>query len=626
MKKIISLILSFSLLAVTFFAVGCKKGEQSSGEFVESLELDKTSLVLTLGDTFKLNASYNEIENETLKWSSTAEKVVLVDSDGNLDAVGVGKATVKAKYGSKEVDCSVEVGLFANVPTLTLDAINGDELTVTKNIEFNLGAKVAFNGKYFDDGELSYFVGDSTICSISDGKLKTLEKEGETTVSVTGTWRGQTLHSITVKVKVIADTTVLLNGGTLTAIELYTAENHGGKAYVTEQEIFSVNVLEDGISISEYDFEIQRQDVASIEKDGDVWVVRSLKAGSTKLIVKYGNGKEYPFDIVVKRPVVEIEGVYDYSISDGMYYYDGQFKKVEEIASEFELKSYEYDGVEYQTVDGSFSNSVPVGENRTVVLYNDSVGYEINFNIYTLMIDELSDFEQIYAGDGSVVTGWFVLAKDIIEPNTVLTMPSGKVPNDFSGTFDGRGHVLTFTINHGSTQRFGLFGKFLYGATIKNVAFNDVVASGTAGNSAGLLCAECITTSTIKDIYLNLSFDELNNYACNIALMYNANNSLIMENVIIDVPTIPDAETCGSFARGNASYVSNSYVISSGKLHKSPDDPNSNKWTKIVPKLCENYQALKGLGVKFNTFSNEFWDVDTFGVPVWKSLVEDFSM
>ena len=177
MKKIISLILSFSLLAVTFFAVSCGNGEQSGGEAVERLELDKTSLVLTLGDTYKLGAFYNEIEGEALKWSSTAEKVVSVDSDGNLDAVGVGTATVKAKYGSKEVDCSVEVGLFANVPVLTFDGIIGDELTLTKNSEFNLGARVAFNGKSFDDGELSCFVGDASICSISDGKLKALEND-----------------------------------------------------------------------------------------------------------------------------------------------------------------------------------------------------------------------------------------------------------------------------------------------------------------------------------------------------------------------------------------------------------------------------------------------------------------
>ena len=418
---------------------------------------------------------------------------------------------------------------------------------------------------------------------------------------------------------------MLLNGGKLTSIELYTAENHGGNTYVTEQRISSVSIFENETQISEYDFAIQRQEVASIEKDGDAWVVRPLKAGATRLIVKYGNGKEYPFDIVVKRPVTQLNGAYEYSISDGKCYYGGQFKKVEEVISDFQLKSFECGGVEYQAVDGAFSNSVSVGENKKIVLYDEKVGYEVDFNIYTLIIDELSDFEQIYAGDGSTVSGWFVLARDIIEPNTVLSMPDGKVANDFSGIFDGRGHVLTFRFNHGSTQRFGLFGKCLYGATIKNVAFNDVVTSGTAGgNSAGLLCADCVTASTIKNVYLNLSFDDLNNYGCNLALMYTVGNALIVENVIIDVPTVPDAETCGSYARNNASFVSHCYVISSTKLHKSPDDPNSTKFSKIIPKLCESYQELKGLGVKFNSFSNEFWDVDTYGVPVWKSLVEEF--
>ena len=94
-----------------------------------------------------------------------------------------------------------------------------------------------------------------------------------------------------------------------------------------------------------------------------------------------------------------------------------------------------------------------------------------------------------------------------------------------------------------------------------------------------------------------------------------------MKNVIIHVPEVPVTATYGSFARGEASSVSNSYVISTAPLYITEQPTNY----KVVPVLYADYEAMKAAGNDYSSFSSAYWDIDTYGVPVWKSLVQDFA-
>ena len=263
-------------------------------------------------------------------------------------------------------------------------------------------------------------------------------------------------------------------------------------------------------------------------------------------------------------------------------------------------------------------------------MYNGGVGYSLNVNAYTTVIDELQDFQSIYAGDSwTVVKGSFILAKDILEPNTVLTMPAGKVANDFGGTFDGRGHVLSFTLDHGTTQRFGLFGECLEGAIIKNVAFNHITKTATASsNPAGLICFEGIrkgssAESVLENIFIDLKFTGMGKSY--MTLMHNVSWTTAIKNVIIHVPTVPQGEPCGAFARGSCTTVNNSYIISTATNYADAEmsAPHSS-W--IQPTSYVSYAQMKAAGNKYTTFSSEYWDTTTYGVPVWKALVADFTM
>lgn len=630
MKKMLSLALSCVMCLSV--ATACKDDDQGNNNnnsvaVVESLELNETELFLTLGDKVTLSASYNLLEGEKLTWVSSSPSVASVDENGCIDALKTGKATITASYGSKQVSCVVEVGLSGNLPAIAFENISSNEITLMKNSSFDLGAYVGFNGKKFQDGAIEYYVSNEGVGTVENGVFTSKDVAGSVQVSVWATWRGQDVRVKTITINVIAESTVLLNSGKLTAFNLYMVDSHEGSRYATTETISSVYVSEDGELIDDYTLSILDEGIASIEKTGETWTVASKKAGKTSLVVSYGE-KEFFFDVSVNRPVFELTGTVDYSAMENVYFDENTqtLKPITEMVAGFEnLVSYDYNGKEYKIKDGAIS--LPEGEESVVILYNDNVGYQVKMYTHTEIFDELQDFEKIFAGKSTKdITGYYMLAKDIIEPETVLTMPEGKRPNNFAGVFDGRGHVLSFTFIHGTKYRYGLFGQFLSGAIIKNLAlYNITKGATTSKDPAGIICGEgsngdaSTPESVLENVFIDLKFSEAG--ATNLAVMGNAMWATALKNVIVHVPEIPVTEASveyGSFARGEVTSSSNSYVISSKPLYYASYDPD--KVFKVVPKYYESYQAMLTEGNDYSSFSAEYWDITTFGVPVWKSL------
>ena len=108
----------------------------------EIVSLDKSSLTLTVGGTEKLNVTV-ELEDpndKNVTWTSSDPSVVDVDGNGNLLALGAGKATVTvaAVNGGKSDACEVTVEASDNVAFIRTDcdstiqswkAWNADEQT-----------------------------------------------------------------------------------------------------------------------------------------------------------------------------------------------------------------------------------------------------------------------------------------------------------------------------------------------------------------------------------------------------------------------------------------------------------------------------------------------------------------
>ena len=108
---------------------------------VSSVELDKTSLTLTEGDTYTLKATVkpDDAYEKTPTWSSSNTEVATVSDKGVVTAAKAGTATITAKCGGKSDICEVTVqskyiivtGISLDKESLTLDVNKTAQLTAT---------------------------------------------------------------------------------------------------------------------------------------------------------------------------------------------------------------------------------------------------------------------------------------------------------------------------------------------------------------------------------------------------------------------------------------------------------------------------------------------------------------
>jgi len=103
-----------AVIAILFTA--CKKDKEQEQEQdipVTGITLNKTELMLELGDTVTLIATVqpDSATNKTVIWTSSNTSVATVNSNGLVTAIAKGDAiiTVTTKDGNKETDCSVTV-------------------------------------------------------------------------------------------------------------------------------------------------------------------------------------------------------------------------------------------------------------------------------------------------------------------------------------------------------------------------------------------------------------------------------------------------------------------------------------------------------------------------------------
>lgn len=88
--------------------------------------------------------------------------------------------------------------------------------------------------------------------------------------------------------------------------------------------------------------------------------------------------------------------------------------------------------------------------------------------------------------------------EDISAQNRIIWTPAGTISKPFTGTFDGKGHIISGLVKENSTEPVGLFGVIGSGAEVSNVGVVNCIFSSTAdaGGIAG------INEGTITDSYI----------------------------------------------------------------------------------------------------------------------------
>lgn len=106
---------------------------------VSSVELDRSSLSLTKGDVYTLNATVkpDDATDKTVSWKSSNTAVATVDSNGKVKAIAGGSATITATAGGVSAKCSVTVTVPVTSVSLNKTSLNlmvGDTETLSATI------------------------------------------------------------------------------------------------------------------------------------------------------------------------------------------------------------------------------------------------------------------------------------------------------------------------------------------------------------------------------------------------------------------------------------------------------------------------------------------------------------
>ena len=206
MKKLFPLLLLFFTALPALYSCG----EETIP--VSAVELNKTSLVMMVGDETTLTATVKPADatEKTVSWRSTDETIVSVNN-GRIKALKPGDAIITAMAGGKAESCMVKVEQrtvavsSVELDQKTLEMTEGDEVTLTATVKPDDAT----------DKTVTWSTSDAAVATVTGGKVKAL-KPGH--VTITATAGGKSAQcAVTVQAKVIPVTSVELNK---TALEM----------------------------------------------------------------------------------------------------------------------------------------------------------------------------------------------------------------------------------------------------------------------------------------------------------------------------------------------------------------------------------------------------------------------
>ena len=157
---------------------------------VIGVALDYTTATLQVGGTQTLNVTFNPTNatNQNVTWSSSAEGVATVDTNGKVTAVAAGSATitVTTEDGSKTATCEVTVeaasgGGGETQVTYTITGTSGEHCFTTGNTTSYSDERLTITGKTATAGTSGSIKG---VVYGSNGSMQTITALKDITISV----------------------------------------------------------------------------------------------------------------------------------------------------------------------------------------------------------------------------------------------------------------------------------------------------------------------------------------------------------------------------------------------------------------------------------------------------------
>ena len=170
----------------------------------EAVQLDQETLKLYEGKTATLVATVTGESEDTVKWKSSDENVVIVSSNGKVIGVGEGSATVTVSID--EVSASCEVTVEKEPATRPTETPEKDSLTLnkTKYTLYTTGRKkltltATLNGTKLSGDKVTWSSSNTNVAKVNSKGVVTAKKSGKATITAVASDGLKVKCTITVK-------------------------------------------------------------------------------------------------------------------------------------------------------------------------------------------------------------------------------------------------------------------------------------------------------------------------------------------------------------------------------------------------------------------------------------------
>ena len=275
-------VLAGILMAGVLFGFAACKTETDTTIAVEKVEITSTVISVTEGEKITLTAkvSPENATNKTVTWSSSDEKVAIVDEKGVVTGVKAGKATITAKAGEKSATVEITViKLVAGVKiTSTVkEVVEGSTITLTAEVSPADATNPKITWSSNDEEVATVDASTGVVTGVKAGSATITAKAGE--------------KSATVEIKVIIP---------VAGVKITTTEK---EVTVDNTITLTATVTPDNATNNIVTWSSSATDVATVDSNG---LVTGLKVGKTTITAKAGEQTD-TVEITVIIPVTEVQ-------------------------------------------------------------------------------------------------------------------------------------------------------------------------------------------------------------------------------------------------------------------------------------------------------------------------------
>ena len=259
---------------------------------INKVELNKTKINMVKNDLDVLEATYSPLDttdDTTVVWSSSNDKIVTVDKNGNIKAIGGGTATITATIANKKAECTVNV----KVPLVNITLTGDNEILKgqTKPLTINKVPSDATEKLL----KIKYESSDTSVAKVDkDGKVTGI-KEGTVEITVSGYVDDryyEAKHSMTVKEIKLQSIQIDLESP---RVILYTTQQ--------AKVIYNPSNTTDDKAVV---WTSSDPTIASIDKEGHI---KGLKPGKTTITVTSEFNEKFTDEIEIEVYEIPIESI-----------------------------------------------------------------------------------------------------------------------------------------------------------------------------------------------------------------------------------------------------------------------------------------------------------------------------